>query len=364
VSSFLIRVGLGLYRGRRHSLLLVLSLLSLLFASSLLLPAGLIEVHWNVHGSDPSLSSVVVTAGGAVAVPTSLVSDDLMEDLYRLEGTAWVGRETVAPCVVWHRGVWSPFIVRGVEPVFWRRVPHVLSNSSPLGLGSCFVGVRTGLAVGERLLLASSFTADVVEVEVVGVVATGVASLDHQIYVPREVANLLRGIHSRLSSCVRVGVNASVVSPLLYRQVVEAPHLVVVRVTGVGDPRHVVVGVSYHGSYAEFETNIFGYAVLQLPFGNYTFRCGNLSERRFLVEPVTEVVFDGPEGFVRRAPQPVFFWWESEAFYNFDRVLDRLQITSLSAGSVYTSRVFGDLRVFLVTLAVVILATVGMNVSG
>lgn len=342
----------------------MLSLLSVLFASALLMVQGLLEIQWNVHG-DVFADSVTVTAGGAAAVPTGLISDYLVEDLMELEGTAWVSRETVAPCVVRHHGVEHPLFIRGVEPVFWNTFPLQLSNVSSLGLGVCFVGTRTGFSIGDELVITSTFTASLIEVRVVGLVITGVASLDHQVYVPRLVANTLRGIYSTLSSCARAKINTSLITPQFYREIVVSPHTVTVRVTGLSDPSNVVISVYHYGSIAEFETNALGVAVLQLPFGDYIIDCGNLSELVSLRGgEASEIVFDTPEGFIRRPPQPTMFWWESEAFYNFDQVLGRLEIVSFSTGSAYTSRVFGDLRIFLVTLALVILATVGLNVSG
>lgn len=325
---------------------------------------GMMEIQWNVHG-DVFPDSVAVTAGGAAAIPTGLVSEVLIEDMMELEGTAWVSRETVAPCVVQCQGVERQFFVRGVEDVFWDTIPFLLSNVSSLRLDSCFVGVRTGYSIGARLLISSTFQANVIEVQVVGTITTGVASLDHQIFVPRPVANTLRGIYSSLSSCARVKVNTSLISIQRYREIVVAPHLITVRITGLEDPSNVVIRVYHYGSIAEFETNVFGVALLQLPFGDYLIRCGNLAEVAFLKGGETsEIVFGAPEDFIRRPPQPTMFWWESEAFYNFDQVLDRLGIVSFSSGGAYTSRVFGDLRIFLVTLALVILATVGLNVSG
>lgn len=364
VARFLMRVGFSFYRGRRRSLLIVLSLLSVLFASALLMVQGLLEIQWNVHG-DVFADSVTVTAGGAAAVPTGLISDYLIEDLMELEGTAWVSRETVAPCVVHHQGVARSLFIRGVEPAFWSTFPLQLSNVSSLGLGVCFVGARTGFSIGDQLVITSTFTANIREVRVVGIVNAGVASLDHQVYVPRLVANSLRGIYSTLSSCARAKIDTSLVSPQHYRETVVSPHTVTVRVTGLSDPSNIVISVYHYGSIAEFETDIFGVAVLQLPFGDYIIDCGDLTELAFLRGgEASEIIFNAPEGFIRRPPQPTMFWWESEAFYNFDQVLDRLEIVSFSTGSAYTSRVFGDLRIFLVTLALVILATVGLNVSG
>jgi hypothetical protein len=325
---------------------------------------GMLEIQWNVHG-DVFADSVAVTAGGAAAIPTGLISERLVEDLIELEGTAWVSRETIAPCVVQCQGVEQQLFVRGVESVFWSTIPILVNNVSSLELGTCFVGARTGFNIGDILVIASTFQANVIEVQVVGTVTTGVARLDHQIFVPRSVANVLRGIYSTLSSCARAKINTSLVSLQRYREIVITPHLITVRITGLADPSNVVIRVYHYGSIAEFETDIFGVARLQLPFGDYLIRCGNLAEVRFLRGgEASEITFDAPEDFIRRPPQPTLFWWESEAFYNFDQVLDRLDIVSFSAGSAYTSRVFGDLRIFLVTLALVILATVGLNVSG
>ena len=364
MARFLIRVGFSLYRGRKRSLLIVLSLLSVLFASALLMVQGLLEIQWNVHG-DVFSDSVAVTAGGAAAVPTGLVSEHLIEDLMELEGTSWVSRETVAPCVVRHRGVEYPLFIRGVESEFWNTIPLHLYNESSLELGVCFVGARTGFKVGDQLVITSTFTVNVKEVRVAGIVTTGVASLDHQIYVPRLVANALRGIYQTLSSCARAKIDTSLISPQNYREIVVSPHTVTVRITGLEDPSNIVISVYHYGSIAEFETDVSGIAVLQLPFGDYIIDCGDLTEPVFLRGGgVSEIVFDSPEGFIRRPPQPAMFWWESETFYNFDLVLDRLGIVAFSSGSAYTSRVFGDLRIFLVTLALVILATVGLNVSG
>ncbi len=358
------RVGFSFYRGRRRSLLVVLSLLSILFASALLMVQGMLELQWNVHG-DVFYDSVAVTAGGAAAIPTGLISEMLVEDLLELEGTVGVSRETVAPCVIQCKGVEQPFYVRGVEDIFWNTIPLLLSNVSSLKLGSCFVGARTGFSIGDHLVVFSTFQANMIEVQVVGTVTTGVASLDHQIFVPRLVANVLRGIYPHLSSCARAKIDTSLVSLQRYREIVVSPHLVTVRITGLLDPSNIVIRVYYYGSIAEFETDIFGVAVLQLPFGDYLIRCGDLAEVCFLKGgEASEIIFNAPSNFIRRPPQPTMFWWESEAFYNFNQVLDRLDIVSLSAGSAYTSRVFGDLRIFLITLALVILATVGLNVSG